>query len=256
MDKELLYNNYNNLQIIESIELSEHEEGNKFLKGLVLFKDSNGKIIDIRDNLILMETRIHLLRTLFEYKKIGDTTEINNFNDDIDRKLCLFKVGSGGADVNGSPFTPYVPQFNDIDLAQPVPFKIVNINKDAVFEDRSNPSVVKTLSDTDKKKYFLKKTYEDGTSKYFGKKPEITSKGWLIDNSTGKVAYSLNLLIDVNDCRGFMINELGLVLAKEIFTNNKVTSHTRVTLGSRVTFDTKSLSDLSTNFEIEYIVYI
>ena len=197
------------------------------------------------------------LKILLKYKKTGTTTEDLNFNDDLDRKLCLFKIGSGGADVNGSPFTPYVPQFNDIDLAQPVPFKIENINKDAVFEDRSNPSVVKSLTDEEKLKYYLKDTYEDGTAKYFGKKFESTSKGWLIDKNTGSIAYSLNLLIDSTDARGFLINELGLVLAKETFnSSNQVTTHTRVNLGSRVTFDTKSLSDLSTNFEIEYIIYI
>ena len=77
MDKDKLFTEYNNLQVIDSMDLKESKNGYKTFKGLVLFKDKNGKVIDIKENLILYETRIHAMRNFFEYKKTGTTTTFN-----------------------------------------------------------------------------------------------------------------------------------------------------------------------------------
>jgi len=231
---EKLIEEYNNLQILEPISLDDSKK--KSIRGLVIFKDNSGNIIDIKENLILFETRKYILESLFE------TSD--------DKKICLFKIGQGGADVNGSPFNPYVPRFSDTDLAEPIPFKIVDVNKDATYESRSNTSIVTELSTEDKSKLFLSTTDEDLTTKYYGKVFDDSSTGWKIDESTGEVAYSLNLTIEADEARGYKLNELGLILA-----NKSGDDYINPTLASRVTFSTKSLQDLNETINIEYIIY-
>ena len=256
MNNELI-NEYNKLEIVDYITANDSKNMEN-VQGLVVFKNDKGEVIDIRKNLVLMEARIHLFNHLFQGKKVGSTSEITTYNENLDRIICLFKIGSGGADVNGSPFTPYVPKFNDTDLGQPVPFIIQDPNKDSTLEGRSNPSIVVTLNDEQKKTYFLEQTFEDGTTKYYGKIFEPSSTTWKLDKALGKVAYSVTLRIEYNEARGFMFNELGLVLGKPLYDvdNTTIKNVTYPTLASRVTFDTKPLTDLTSDLEIEYIIYI
>jgi hypothetical protein len=233
----------------------------KQVRGHLIFRDpETKKIIHEQDNLVVMRTRVYLFEHLFGVP----APTYYNCKENNNRIICLFKVGQGGADVNANAFNPYVPKFSDTDLAQPVPFVIVDPDKDADTEEDANPSVVTELTENTYKdgelvskgqdhQYYLGTTFADGRVLYYGKTFEEDSKGWVIDNNTGEVAYSMNMKIEETECRGCLINEIGLILAEydeeeNVFIDSE--------LATRITFDTESLTSLTKGIEIEYIMYI
>src|SRR5699024_1638843 len=100
--------------------------------------------------------------------------------------------------------TPFTPKFNDAALAQPVPFITKDPDKANNSETQANPSVVTDLTTAQKKTYHMATSMPDGTTPYYAKrfkgatdtKPLGSSKGWVLDQATGSVAYSLALSID------------------------------------------------------------
>ncbi|QXN67835.1 hypothetical protein FPHOBKDP_00081 [Listeria phage LPJP1] len=247
----------NNIQEIfeDNIGTADSDKG---IRGKVIFRNADTKqVINIQDNLILQRTRVFVMEALLKEKHPSTYNEVY----DPARSICLFSVGEGGADINASPFTPVAPKFNDNGLAQKFPFITVDPDKDNDTETQDNPSIVKELTDEQKMKYYLPQADPDGTVKYYGKrfngatnsKPFGNSKGWNINTFTGEVSYSLSLTIDPSECRGGMINELCLWLGRYNETKN---SYENISCGSRLTFDSISLSGLSTNIEMEYIIYV
>ena len=240
-----MINRFKKLTKEEKINLSE-----KQVRGHVIIKDpSNGNIIVEKDNLVVMRTRVFLFEQLFKV----NPPDYYNCQIDNDRSICLFKVGQGGADVNSASFSPFAPKFSDSDLAQPVPFITVNPDKDSDAELDANPSIVSELSDDQTKMYYLPTENPDGSVSYYGKVFESDSKGWVIDNNTGEVAYSLSMKINENECRGYILNEIGTVLATYDEDTN---TYLNYELATRITFDSESLSSLTKGIEIEYIFYI
>jgi len=228
------------------------------VRGKVLFKDpETHEVLMEKDNLILMRTRVWLLEQLFN-KSIP-----SNYSADktADRSIALFSVGSGGADVNNAAFTPYSPKFSDKDLGEKVPFVITNPDKENSDRLANDPSVFESLTESQKNKYYITKNNPDGSVYYYGKRfanatdknPLGDSKGWVIDQDDGSVAFSLKMFIDKTECRGTMVNELGLWLGKYDKNTNNFNG---LELASRITFDTESLSSLTKGIEIEYIIYI
>lgn len=220
------------------------------IKGHVIVKNGEtGEVLTEKDNLVLMRTRVFVFEQLFKVDPPESyKCEINN-----DRKICLFKIGQGGADVNAAAFNPEAPKFSDKDLSQPVPFIKVNQFKDSDAELRADPSVVTELTSEQKNKYYLSKNNPDGSVYYYGKVFEPESKGWVIDQNTGEVAYSLSLRIESYEARKYLINEIGTILA---IKDNSTNTYKNIELASRITFDTESLTSLSKSLEIEYIFYI
>lgn len=222
----------------------------KKIRGHVIIKDGEtGEILQEKDNLVLMRTRVFCFEHLF---KVAPPDYYNCIVDN-ERSICLFSVGQGGADVNSTAFNPFVPKFSDKNLAQPVPFMMVNKDKGEDLSLDSNPSIVEELTEEQSKKYYLAEENPDGSINYYGKVFEPESKGWVIDINTGEVAYELSMRIEQEECRGFLINEIGLWLAKydesqNVYINNE--------LATRITFDTESLTSLTKSIEIQYILYI
>ena len=223
------------------------------IKGHVIVKDGEtGEILTEKDNLVLMRTRVFVFEHLFKVSPPSSYSCIKNNN----RQICLFKIGQGGADVNAAAFNPYTPKFSDKDLSQPVPFITVHPDKDSDATLDSNPSIVTELTNEQKLKYHLPKQNPDGSVSYYGKIFEPESKGWVIDNNTGEVAYSLSLRIEENEARGYIINEIGTILAEPQPNKQNPVTFIADELCSRITFDSESLTSLNKSIEIEYIFYI
>ena len=227
----------------------------KQVRGHLIFRDAEtGKVLHEQDNLVLMRTRVFLFEHLFGVDPPQEYECARKQYSSENRHICLFKVGSGGADVNANAFNPYTPKFSDKDLSQPVPFVIRNIDKDEEVSFQDNVSVYTELTDEMKNLYYLPSTRPDGSIYYYGKKfNETGSKGWMIDQSTGEIAYSLSMTITEAECRGYMINEIGVILAEYDEENN---TYIDPELATRITFDTESLKNASKAIEIEYIFYI
>lgn len=228
------------------------------IRGHLIFKDPITKeVVHEEDNLVLMRTRTWLFEQLFKTAAPANVSTIN----DSTRSIGLFSIGSGGADVNANPFTPYVPKFSDRALGQPVPFVIIDPDKDNNTESQSNPSIVKVLDSVQKKLYYMPTSNADGTTPYYAKrfngatdaKLLGNSRGWDVNTNDGKVAFSISMTITNTEARGTMFNEIGLWLAKFDSATN---TYKNAELATRVTFDTESLSSLTRGIEIEYVMYI
>lgn len=252
-------NKENNKDLIIKDKLNISENNKKeHVRGHVILKDHDtGKVLVEKDNLVLLRTRVWLFEQLF--KTTPPTTYSSTV--DNDRQIALLTIGQGGADVNATAFSPYVPKFDDKALGQKVPFIIVNPDKDNDSSLKPNPSVVQELSEDQKNVYYLPETEPDGSIYYYGKRPTNAnanspygnSKGWNIDQSTGEVSFSIEFSIGTTDARGYIINELGLFLAHYDKGSN---TYTNSELATRITFDSESMNSLTKTLDIEYILYI
>jgi hypothetical protein len=221
---------------------------NKTLRGRVIIRDDFGNIILEKDNLIVMRGRTFALESLF---KDPIDPAVSGYKVNMNRSVCLFKIGGGGADVKSAPFQPFTPSFSDEDLAAPVPFVIQDPGKYDAVEKENNPSIIEVMSTKQKAKYYLPNMKSDGTTEYYGKVFE-TDPQWVFNKETNEVYKKIMLRINSDEARGYMINELGLVLAEFDSANNL---YKDAELFSRITFDTKSLTSLTENLLIEYLVF-
>lgn len=230
------------------------------LKGHVIFSDSaTGKVLFEKDNLILMRTKVWIFENLF--KTTPPTSYAPPAKVDNTRSVVLFSVGSGGADVNGSAFTPYVPKYSDTALGQPIPFIIIDPDKNNDVSTQNNPSIFETLSPEQAKTYYLPQAKADGTTAYYGKRftgatdtnQLGSSTGWDINTDSGEVSFTLDMSIDATDARGLMFNEIGLWLGTYNSTNN---TYDNPELLSRLTFATKYLNSTTDAITIKYVISI
>jgi hypothetical protein len=207
-----------------------------------------GKVILEKDNLIVMRGRTYALESLF---KDPIDPAASGYKVNLNRTVGLFKIGSGGADIQSAPFQPFTPLYSDEDMAVPVPFVTLDSGKYDSQEKENNPSIVEQMSENQKRKYYLPTQRQDGTSEYFGKVFEVEPQ-WVFNKSTNEVYKKIMLKIDANEARGYMINELGLVIAEYDATNNVWKD---AELFSRVTFDTQSLTSLTRSLLVEYLIF-
>lgn len=271
----------------DKISLFDKKSGSSSLvKGLVIIKDEEGNILLEKENLVLFNTRLFLFEHLFKAKYENSMDEPTSLPDEElhKRKICLFTLGQGGADVNGTPFNPFVPKFNDTKLATPIFFKKVDTSEPA----SDNPSI----TDNPDIGWVESGTYDDGTNgekslyyrKYFQcnfdnstadinkQELDITTyyakrfdrTQWRVDGTTGEICFSMVMSVDTDECRGQFINEIGLLLADfeepvydkndNVYLIEDVKSNWE--LATRLTFDTESLSSLGKKITIEYRMYI
>lgn len=219
-----------------------------YLKGHIILRDEFNNIILEKDNLIVLRGRTFALEKLFNE---SISTENSGYISNINRTICLFKIGSGGADVQSTPFEPYVPAYSDIDLANPIPFITLDPNKMSDPDKVDNPSIVESLTEADRSKYFLSVNKDNDIIDYYGKIFE-GSPEWVFNKETNEVYKKISLKIDANEARGYIVNELGLVLAEYDSEN---TNYKDAELFSRVTFDSQSLTSLTKFITIEYFIY-
>jgi hypothetical protein len=234
---------------INMAETTERSTSYVGLKGRVRLRDGvTGELILEKDNLIVLRGRTYALEQLFN-DPIDPTA--SGYKVNMNRTIGLFKIGSGGADVQSSPFQPFTPLYKDEDMAIPVPFVIQDPDKYATAEKENNPSIIENLSTAQKKKYYLPTVKSNGTTEYFGKVFEVAPQ-WVFNKTTNEVYKKIMLKIDANEARGYMVNELGLVIAQYDATNNVWKD---AELFSRVTFDTESLTSLTKSLLVEYLIF-
>jgi len=235
----------------------------KTIRGHVKISDkATGKVLLDKDNLVTQRARVWLFEQLFKTDPPHSYTDSDSkIKIDNTRQICLMSVGSGGADINASAFTPYVPLFSDKDLGQKVPFITQDPDKDNDTTAQANPSIVKVLSADQQKKFFMPTTNPDGSTYYYGKRPDGwtderpygSSSTWNIDRFSGEVSFSMNFSVAEDECRGSIINELGLWIGTY---NKKTNAYDNLELATRICFDSEPLSSLTKALDIEYIMYI
>lgn len=304
MNKKLKFND--NVMMNDSV--GNHSK--TYVKGHLKIKDLEGNILLEQDNLVLLSTRVFLFEHLFKCPPPAGYEYVNSDGERViatagtkygdinhNRKICLFTVGQGGADVNATPFNPYVPMFNNTTLGQPIPFVTYDVTKSQSEEKLTNPSVIdvdvtyeatprdiNVDIDGEKADVYYKAYYECPTNdsnalsneanikSYYGKMftPVTTeSSGFKVDDSTGDVSYTMVLTIQPNECRGYMLNEIGLIFGEwsDPVKLSSASGSTRAKYGvptikpdyelaTRITFDTESLTASNKGLEIEYTMYI
>lgn len=229
------------------------------LRGHVVFKDENGNVILEKDNLIVLRGRTFVLERLFN-KSITDAENVDYIKN-VNRKVCLFKIGDGGANVETAPFNPYVPEYSDEDLAHPLPFVIVDPDKNLDPVKQKNPSILTELSDEDKLNYHA--PVKDGNTTLYmakvfdGSTPgddTATGTSWGYDKVNNEVYIKCDLRVSVKDGRGTnpYINELGLFFAEYVPEQK---TYKNLEMLSRLSFDSESLTNQSKQILIEYYIY-
>lgn len=222
---------------------------NTCLKGHTIYRDPlTGEIVHEKHNLIVLRSRSYILELLFGMATPSDTGYVENKS----RTVCLFKIGEGGADIHTSPFEAIAPKYNAQDLNKPLPFIIEDPNKNLDPKKRANPSFVETLTDEQRQKYYLPKEYPDGSVRYFAKTFEPDSQRLKVNKSTGEVYMHLTLRIEPDEARGFIYNELGLVLAQY---DEETNTYKDPELFSMLTLDSDALKSLNRGVIIEYLIY-
>lgn len=216
------------------------------LKGHLTFRDPlTGEVILEKDNLVTLRLRSFVLELLFG---MNTNAGINNTN----RKICLFKIGSGGADLTASPLEAIAPKVTDTELYNPIPFVITSSLKETIPEYQANPSILESLTEEQTKIYYLPQEQPDGSVRYYGKRFEEDSERIKYDTNNGVVYWHGSCRITAEEARGFVLNELGLVFAEYDEATN---SYSDVELATHVTFASNALLSLNNGVLIEYLLY-
>jgi hypothetical protein len=201
-----------------------------------------------KDNLIVLRGRTFALEKLFN-DPIDPT--ISGYQVNMDRTICLFGIGAGGADIESAPFQPFTPLYSDENLAIPVPFVIEDSTKYSDQDKTNNPSFIETMTAEQRATYFSPIIRSNGATEYFSKVFEVKPQ-WVFNKTTNEVYKKIMLKLDKNEARGYMVNELGLQIA---WMNPKNSLYEDIELFSRVTFDTESLTSLTKSLLIEYLIF-
>lgn len=217
------------------------------LRGHVILRDAlTGEIIEEKDNLITLRARSFVLELLFGLN--APEGYINN----KDRTVCLFNIGSGGADLQASPLEAISPKFSDTGMYSEIPFVIVSDLKETLPEYQANPSIIEELNEEQKKTYYLPKEQPDGSVRYYAKVFEKDSERLKLDKNNGVVYWHGTCRITPQEARGFVLNELGLILAHYDEERNAYTDAEQF---SHITFSSIALTSLNNGILIEYLVY-
>ena len=229
-------------QIKDGLDLTDSPTSLEQVHGHVIVRDSDtGEVLIDKENLVLMRTRVWLFEQMFK----TDAPSSLNYTKDNARSIAFFSIGSGGADINANPFAPFVPKFSDIELGQRIPFVTVDPDKANNSESQANPSIVSSLTSAQRNIYYMSVANSDGTTPYYAKRfkdatpasPFGSSSKWVVDNYSGKVAFSLSMTIDKSEARGNVVNEIGLWMATYNSSNN---TFSNPFLATRICFDTDS----------------
>jgi len=220
------------------------------LRGKVVIKDDNGNVILEKDNMIVLRGRVFALETLF-----SDLNEDPEYLKNLNRTVCLFKMGNGGTPVS-SPFQPYTPNHTDLDLASPLPFRIVDAN-----DSRTQ------LTTAEQQVYYgdVVSTLNPDVREYYYKRFENVDPEWRIDK-IGNEAYK-KMVLHVNELdfkttptgnvddpytRNAIVNELGLFFAHYNTVSNK---YEDIEMFSRICFNTEALKSATKAITIEYYIF-
>lgn len=246
--------NFQSIQITDSFSMRDainlaNTYDKPYLKGHVIIRDAlTGEIIEEKDNLIMLRARAYVLELLFGLNAPAET----GYNNDHTRTVSLFGIGQGGADLQASPLEAIAPKFNDTELYSKIPFVIETDLKEIIPEHQSNPSIYDELDAEQKKMYYLPTTQADGSIRYYGKVFEKDSSRLKINTATNECYWHGSLRITPKEARGYVLNEIGLYLAKY---NSSSNSYSNVELFSHITISSIALTSLKRGVLVDYLVY-
>jgi hypothetical protein len=254
--KILKFNENNTFTDSNNITRPMPKNSNPF-RGHVVLRDENGDIILEKDNMIVLRGRTFALEKLFDSTASGSgfPTGASAYIENLNRKICLFKIGKGGAPIS-SPFSPDAVSYEDTDLVEPIPFVIhdptgteLDPDNNSIIEDlptriankphKYQLGVNSTIISTTGSKDYYAKTFDADPEWYYN----------LTDNEVyKKITCSIGLI----DARNEIVNELGLFFGSY---DNVTGIISNVEMFSRITFDTESLSNPTKQIIVEYYVY-
>jgi hypothetical protein len=204
------------------------------MKNVAFFFDDKGNLLLKRENLVVMRGRVFALEKVFDLPMAATVAE--NFSTDLDRKVCLFKIGTGGTPLD-DPFNPNKVKPLESDLSNSVPFRTLTVDE--------------SLDDEVSDLYQLLSTENAGTDqelrKYFAKK--IGTQEWFYKAEENKAFIKVTLKISAEDARDQKVNELGLFLAKE----NEDGTFSDSEMFSRITFHSESLENTKAGTILYYV---
>jgi len=246
-----LDNNEEEITFKEVIKLKDKGYNSNKGRGLsghiTIYQDAFDKKILEKDNLIVLRGRAYALELLFK----DPIPSSSGYLNDLTRKICMFKIGSGGADIQSSPFQPFVPLYSDMDLSNPVPFVIEDSTKNDTDDKKNNTSIIEQMTAAQKKKYYGGVSRSDGSTAYYNKVFD-NEPLWVVNKDTNEVYKKILININTNEARGYFINELGLTIAAYDETNNIMNN---IELFSRVTFNTRPLNTSTSSFIATYLIF-
>ena len=224
------------------------------LQGEVEFRNEFNEVLFKKKNLIVLRGRTFVLEKIFNsYLKKGGLVYNSGIVEDspvANRRVCLFMIGKGGSGLTFGDV--YVPQFNDLTLADPLPFRFVDTGESLGGE--SNKYFGKNLVGAPvvgKDAYYYKK-FEANPTFYHG------GEGGSEDEVYMEIALKVNkddvreFFVEnsgLEDCR---INELALLIGKE---NAGETEFEQVEIFSRITFNNEPLDNETRELNIYYRIY-
>lgn len=217
------------------------------LRGMVVFKTPQGKVLLVKKNLVVLRGRTFALENLFDMDL--DETFPPDYAINRARKICLFKVGRGGT-LPDDPFNPIVVQPLERDLADPAPFRtlVPGLGDAFVGEEGDRyfgENIIVGGPDGDVMEYYFKRI---NVSTSFN--PE-----WEYDQQTNTVAVKMVLKLDDNDTEGMLINELGMFAAEMgVETGTGKVTFKDPEMVSRITFDTEAMKG-NKEILIDYYIF-
>lgn len=219
-----------------------------FKKNKIVIKDGiTGEVLKEKENLVVLRGRVFTLEKIFMTYFNGNALYKNH----IDKgKICLFQLGSGGANVPAEPFVPKVPSPHDLALANPVPFRVVNTLYPQTAIDPLEQSSYHGATVVGNVTSFYYKTFEQAPEFFYNfEESEVYVKTILkISAEDYRLVNSEN-----NDfVRNTYVNELGIFFASY---NTATNTYDNPELFSRICFETEPLMNLSKTLVIEYYVY-
>jgi hypothetical protein len=215
------------------------------LKGIVVIKDPEGKVLFRKKNLVVLRGRVFALEKVFNFPidpELASFQEVPNYKENLNRQICLFGIGTGGASGN-TVFEPITTDAHNEELYDPAPFRTFSTGGiDGLSEyEISNSIYTREVLDEDLNltHYYLKRINTNN-----GFVPE-----WNFDYVTNMSSIKNTLEIESHDFVDRVINEFGLYIAEldtGVFSDIELFSH--------VTIPSQPLQMLN-NFIIEYYLF-
>lgn len=237
-------------------------------RGQVIIRNpATGNIINSnhQENLVLFRGRLHTLQMLTgldlaDGDVVSGVDESNtwNLNYNSTKKIALFSAGNGGS-VEGNPPTDLVsPEWSDWYLKKPVPFVV---SSDDSGLPRANTYFLKDFMPNNESAQPINDIVANG---YYGKTFNTAPK--LVVDSDKNVAYlSIRFSIDTVECRGYIVNEIALLLAEVVAGTPGDWENTfqisepptgKIECFSKYTMNPKDFTEEASAYRVEYRIYV
>lgn len=218
-----------------------------------LYDDETGELIFRKNNLVLLRGRTFALEKMFDMPNTLDMG-YNTANMET-KKICLFKIGNGGADP-ANPFTLLagVVAPNNTSLVNEIAFKIQEEGEpkpDKYFD-------LKNMNDGTNNMAYYCKTFDE--AEYFMNSNTEDEVGVKLTISLEPGDFCTTMSVDENGYkvykRSTFINEIGLCIGNPVLDqNNKVTDIRNIELITHCTFESEPYMNPLKSSTVYYYLY-